>query len=87
LAGVVGINPDPLTLRRLSAMAHGRQRCLWEHTAVLQAQMINLLRESPVSPNELNPYVQTRVRKGHPMDRETISHVRSMLRKRNAGRG
>jgi hypothetical protein len=67
-------------------MAHGRQRCLWEHTSVLQAQMINLMREDPVSPAELNPFSATRVRKGHPLDDQTLDHVRSMLRKRNAGR-
>lgn len=87
---MLGLDPGPYTLRELNWMAAGRLRNAWDHTATLQAQIINVMRsekQAPVHPDALNPFREDpgRVRTGHPLDVETLGNVRSMLRKRNAG--
>jgi hypothetical protein len=62
LAGIVGVNPEPFTLRELCNMAQGRNRAEWSRTAYIAATIINSnpFRKStrPVQPCELNPYAQ-----------------------------
>jgi len=61
LAGVLGINPDPFTLRELLWMAEGKGRENWNHTAALLATMINIMRSKgrpAIKPSELNPYLR-----------------------------
>lgn len=56
-AGIVGIDPGPLTLRELAAMAEARTLADWEHTSSLLAHMLNVRAGKVVSsPNEYNPY-------------------------------
>ena len=45
LAGIVGLDPGPFTLRELVWMAEGRRRELWDHTASLLALLYNVNRD------------------------------------------
>ena len=60
LAGIAGVNPDPLTLRELAALADARGRFEWEQTASLMALIVNLMRDpkknKPVKAEDFNPY-------------------------------
>ena len=68
LAGIAGVNPDPLTLRELAALADARGRFEWEQTASLMALIVNLMRDpkknKPVKAEEFQPVY--RERKGLP---------------------
>lgn len=69
-------------------MCDGRMQLQWDHTATLQAQIINVTRgekQSPIHPDALNPFREDpgRIRTGHPLDKQTLGSVRGMLRKRN----
>jgi hypothetical protein len=62
-AGVVGINPRPLTLRELDWMATARQQCDWGHTSSLMALLAELKRNrrkkiTAYTPDDFNPTVQ-----------------------------
>ena len=50
LAGTIGCDPGPLTLRELVAMVDGFCSNAWDHTSALNATIINS-----------NPYVKTKV--------------------------
>ena len=60
LAGIAGVNPDPLTLRELAALADARGRFEWEQTASLMALIVNLMRDpkknKAVKAEDFNPY-------------------------------
>jgi len=60
LAGIVGINPDPFTLRELLWMAEGKGRENWNHTASILALIFNVNRDSKkhhaARPSDFNPY-------------------------------
>jgi hypothetical protein len=45
LAGIVGVDPHGLTLRELCAMADGRLRERWNHTAAVLAMLANAHRD------------------------------------------
>lgn len=45
LAGAIGIDPGPRTLRELFWMYHGRRREAWGHTANLMALLANCHRD------------------------------------------
>ncbi len=59
-AGIVGINPGPLTLRELWQMAEERQRDQWSHTSVLLAVLANIHRDpkrtSRYTSEDFNPF-------------------------------
>jgi hypothetical protein len=56
------VNPDPLTLRELLAMAEAKSRDNWNHTSAVLALIINVNRDPKkqraVKPKELNPHEQ-----------------------------
>ena len=60
LAGIAGVNPDPLTLRELVTLAEARGRFEWEQTASLMALVVNLVRNpkksKPAKSSDFNPY-------------------------------
>ena len=60
LAGIAGVNPDPLTLRERAALADARGRFEWEQTASLMALIVNLMRDpkknKAVKAEDFNPY-------------------------------
>ena len=64
LAGFVGIDPDPLTLRELAWMARGRASRLWDHTASLLAMTANVHRDPKRSrthrPVDFHPFEKRR---------------------------
>ena len=58
LAGIVGVDPHPLTLRELCWMAHARIEADWWHTANLMSLTINQNRKKgsrAITPKELHP--------------------------------
>jgi hypothetical protein len=63
LAGIVGIDPMPLSLRELIWMAESRRNEAWSHTANLMALVANVNRNPrkrarPYSPLEFHPFLE-----------------------------
>jgi hypothetical protein len=61
LAGVVGIDPGPLTLRELFWMVDGRRRDAWDRTAAQIAALFNAApdptgKRKPRQPSEFHPF-------------------------------
>ena len=59
------MDPHPLTLRELVAMAEGRVRESWDHTSVVLALVANVHRDprrrsDPFMPAEFHPYDRSR---------------------------
>jgi hypothetical protein len=56
-AGIVGVNPLPLTLRELAAMADAVADEAWRHTAWLTAAVLNVFRTKGhvIQPDDVNP--------------------------------
>ena len=59
------MDPHPLTLRELFAMAEGRTRESWNHTSVVLALLANVHRDprrrsDPFMPAEFHPYERPR---------------------------
>jgi len=61
-AGVVGVDPGPLTLRQLLAMADARGHDEWQRTASVLAMLFNAHRDprrtDPASPDDFNPFAR-----------------------------
>jgi hypothetical protein len=57
---LVGLNPEPLTLRELLWMAEGRSRENWQHTSMLLTMLFNCNRDpkrsKPAKPSDFNPF-------------------------------
>ncbi len=80
LAGIIGVNPDPLTLRHLQWMAVGRQSVAWDHTCSIMSAIINRGRKSHlVRPNQLHPMRRKQVSN---FDSETIREYSAALKAR-----
>lgn len=60
LAGIVGCDPGPLTLRELVAMVDGFCSNAWDHTSTIIATIINSnpYIKTKVSPFDFHPYKQ-----------------------------
>lgn len=58
MAGVLGINPDPFTLRELDWMLQGRGEFEWSMTSSLMALQINMNCKKKVKPNDFNPFAR-----------------------------
>ena len=60
MAGVIGIDPGPLTLRELLLMAEARSEHNWAHTSALLALIANVNRDPKKSkaykPADFNPF-------------------------------
>ncbi|RPI60584.1 MAG: hypothetical protein EHM48_06990 [Planctomycetaceae bacterium] len=61
LAGIIGVNPGPLTLRELLWMAEGLGETAWSHTSALLAAVWsgnqNMKKPRFFAPAEFNPYL------------------------------
>jgi len=67
-----------VTLRELLWMIEGRNRRLWEHTAMIAAAALSAFREKMIDPAKLNPYQSGRGRKtGIPLTAENIGILKT----------
>ena len=84
MAGVIGCDPEPLTLRRLHFRYLGRVTAAWDHTSALQATVYSVAGGKIVNPITLHPYRGRRSRP--PVTRreakQTASDLRLMIRAR-----
>ena len=88
VAGFIGIDPGPLTLRELVWMAEGRDRRAWDHTSMIAAAALSAMRERMVDPARLNPYRQKSGRaRGIPLTAENIGDSEDSLLSRNGQPG
>lgn len=62
LAGILGIDPGPFTLRELIAMAEARSQQAWAHTSSILALIANLHRDPKrtraYKPGDFNPHMR-----------------------------
>jgi hypothetical protein len=71
LAGILGVHPDPFTLRELYEMAQSRQKHDWQHTSNLMALLANLLtfnRSHTFKAADFDPFAQSQSSSVIPMD-------------------
>lgn len=54
---MLGVNPDPFTLRQLLWMEDARIGEQWGHTSYLVAQVLSSFSSKPINPAEINPYL------------------------------
>lgn len=63
MAGVLGVDPGPFSIRELYWMAEGRRTSQWDHTALLAATVLNsrqgITRAHLIAPRRLHPDYQT----------------------------
>lgn len=63
-AGVLGLDPGPLTLRQLVAMSNCRGESEWKRTGSVLAMLFNAHRDprrtDPASPDDFNPFVRAK---------------------------
>lgn len=64
MAGIVGVEPGPLTLGELIVMAESRQRENWNHTSQVLAMLYNVNRDPKrhraLKPAEFHPFAKKR---------------------------
>ena len=63
VAGIIGVDPLPLTLRELAWMIKARERNMWEKLSHLMASSLNanpFLKER-YKPSDLNPFKQVKI--------------------------
>ena len=63
IAGIVGVNPEALTLRELLWMVNAKRREAWTHTSSVLATLANIHRDPKKKPraftsNDFNPMLQ-----------------------------
>jgi hypothetical protein len=63
LAGILGVAPEPFTLRELIWMTDARRKEQWSHTSALMALVANVnrnprKRSRPYSPIDFHPLVE-----------------------------
>ena len=65
MAGIIGLDPGPLTLRELLLMAESRSQDNWAHTSAILALVANVNRDPKKSrafkPSDFNPHAKTSV--------------------------
>lgn len=82
-AGIIGIDPEPFTLRSLLRMADARQRTAWDKLSWLAAIVVNCQRTAKdrmFKPSELNPYTAEQTKKA-----DKLSDVRALAAMFGAG--
>ena len=83
LAGILGLDPGPFTLRELTEMATARRRDAWDHTAARLAQVAEANRDPakrrrPYCAEDFHPMLPQRKRRrrrrgdGIPVTAETL---------------
>ena len=64
LAGIVGIDPDPFTLRELDYMSKARAELEWQQTSSVLSLIANVnrnpMRTGPFKPDDFNPTIERR---------------------------
>ena len=60
VAGMLGVDPNPLTLRELLWMLKGRNKIQWQHTSELLAMIHNAHFTERITAQEINPYAEHR---------------------------
>lgn len=55
MAGIVGVDPEPLTLRQLMLRSDATQSERWNHTTALQATILSVVSGQSVDPSSLHP--------------------------------
>ena len=88
LAGIVGLDPGPFTLRELVWMAEARRRDMWDHTAGLLALLYNINRDPKRSramrPEDFHPLrQQSRNRKGVEKVKADITALKQIFVREN----
>ena len=83
MAGSVGVDPGPLTLRQLLWMAEGLGRERWAHTSLLGALIANANRDPkrsrPFRPADFDPYVRQDRRERVIVDDESLATLKEAL--------
>ena len=63
LAGVIGVDPGPFTLRQLVVMAEAKSRQAWNHTSAILAMLANVHRDAKKTrayrPADFHPHRRT----------------------------
>jgi hypothetical protein len=86
LAGIAGVNPDPLTLRELLWMSEARGEFEWQQTAAVMALHANMNRakgKPPISPDQFNPYAAERVKASKRITPETLHNLKPLAKKKS----
>lgn len=86
LAGIVGVNPGPLTLRKLLWMNNGKERSEWNRFSVLVAKIhnVNCTKKSEmVDFKDIHPYYIEEVleKKRRGPSKEEVAHGMMTLKK------
>jgi len=80
LAGILGLDPAPLTLRQLVWMVDARRQDQWSHTAAVMALTANVhrnpkRRSQPFSPAEFHPLLDRKPAKLKKAGIRVLKHV------------
>lgn len=70
---MLGLHPDPFTLRQLDHMADGRADLEWTLNSWIRAALINVNRGKgrPIEPSKVNPYELSKRKRRGPTNRDT----------------
>ena len=86
MAGVLGVDPGPLTLRELVLMAESRQRDAWDHTSAVLCMLYNANRDPKktraATPQEFHP-LRRKGRSGIPLKAANIGILKAFAKKGN----
>lgn len=58
LAGIIGIDPGPRTLRELVWMADAKRSEAWDHTAELLALVANIFSKNKIKSSAFHPFAE-----------------------------
>lgn len=80
-AGIVGVHPDPYTLRQLCVMATAKQESDWNRTAAMMALEANINRDPnktpPFKPEHFHPMAQKLAKATRP----GLSHLKQYVQR------
>ncbi len=84
MAGVVGVDPGPLTLRELALMAEAKRQEAWDHTSTVLAMIFNAnrdpKRQTAARPIDFHP-LRRPERRGIPLAAANISILKAFAKK------
>ena len=83
IAGAIGVDPGPMTIRELLEMTEGRSRSLWGHTSAVIATILNVNRpkgKAPIRPEAVNPWENRKPRGQRiPITKDNITVLKALL--------
>ncbi len=86
IAGSIGVDPRPLTLRQLLWMAEGLGRERWAHTSWVCTLIANTHRDPkrgrPFKPSDFDPYARQDRRNRAVADKQSLVMLRAALEAR-----